>query len=97
MPISPLSGQDRLRAAAAAAALRANSASGSASQAGVARQPDVVSISDKARSIASAHKAVADAPDVREDRISVLKASIADGTYSVDSRTLASRLLKNSR
>jgi negative regulator of flagellin synthesis FlgM len=97
MPISPLSGQDRLRAAAAAAALRANSGSGGASPAGVARQPDAVSISDKARSIASAHKAVADAPDVREDRISALKASIADGTYSVDSRSLASKLLKNSR
>ena len=46
MPISPLGGQERLRAAAAAAALRANSASRVASAPGAPRQPDAVSISD---------------------------------------------------
>jgi negative regulator of flagellin synthesis FlgM len=96
MPISPLGGQDRLRAAAAAAALRASSASSVASPGASPRQPDAVSISDKARSLAGAHKAVANAPDVREDRVSALKAAIADGTYSVDSRNLAAKLLKHS-
>jgi negative regulator of flagellin synthesis FlgM len=96
VPISPLSGQERLRAAAAAAALRANSTSGIASQAAVTRQPDAVSISDKARSLSAAHKAVADAPEVREDRVNALKAALAAGTYSVNSRTLATKLLKSS-
>jgi negative regulator of flagellin synthesis FlgM len=95
VPISPLSGQERLRAAAAAAALRANSTSGIASQAAVTRQPDAVSISDKARSLSAAHKAVADAPEVREDRVNALKAAIAAGTYSVNSRTLATKLLRS--
>jgi negative regulator of flagellin synthesis FlgM len=96
MPISPLGGQDRLRAAAAAAALRANSASRITSGPAAPRQPDGVSISEPARSLAAAHRAVADAPDVREDRISALKASIADGTYAVNSRNLAGKLLKSS-
>ena len=95
MPVSPLGGQDRLRATAAAAALRANSASRVASGPGAPRQPDAVSLSDTARSIVAARKAVADAPDVREDRVSALKAAIADGTYSVDSRNLASKLLSS--
>jgi negative regulator of flagellin synthesis FlgM len=94
MSISPLSGQERLRASAAAAALRANAAGSAASPAAAPRQPDSVSISDKARSLGAAHKTVADAPDVREDRVSALKAAIADGTYAVDSRTLAAKLLK---
>ena len=59
------------------------------------RQPDAVSLSDTARSLSAARKAVADAPDVREDRVSALKAAIADGTYSVDSRNLASKLLSS--
>jgi negative regulator of flagellin synthesis FlgM len=93
MAISPLGGQDRLRAAAAAAALRANSAGSVASPGAPARQPDVVSISDSGRSVAAARKAVAAAPDVREERVNALKAAIADGSYSVDSRTLAAKLL----
>jgi len=97
MSISPLSGQERLRAAAAAAALRANAANGIDRPAGIARQPDAVSFSDTARGIAAAHKAVSAAPDVREDRVSTIKAGIADGTYAVDSRTLASKLLKTSQ
>jgi negative regulator of flagellin synthesis FlgM len=52
-----------------------------------------VTISDNARSIAAATKAVTDAPDVREDRVSALKAAIAAGTYSVDSRRLATKLV----
>jgi negative regulator of flagellin synthesis FlgM len=95
MSISPLGGQDRLRASTAAAAVRANAATNATGPAAPARQPDAVSISDKARSLSAAHKAVADAPDVREDRVSALKAAIADGTYSVNSRNLASKLLSS--
>src|SRR5438105_2251471 len=94
MTISPLSGQERLRASAAAAALRASAAGGAARPAAPSRQPDSVSISDTARSLGAAHKIVADAPDVREDRVSALKAAIADATYAVDSRTLAAKLIK---
>jgi negative regulator of flagellin synthesis FlgM len=88
--ISQLNGQERLNAMMAAAALRKNAASASPA---AARQPDAVTISDSARSMAAATKAVADAPEVREDRVSALKAAIAAGTYTVDSRRLASKLV----
>jgi negative regulator of flagellin synthesis FlgM len=91
--ISQLNGQERLQAAMAAAALRRNAAPGGTSMAAAVRQPDAVTISDNARSIAAATKAVSDAPEVREDRVNALKASIAAGTYSVDSRRLASKLI----
>src|ERR1700730_7090645 len=96
MSISPLGGQEPLRAATVAAAQRGKAATSPAGPAEPARQADAVSISEEARSLSAAHKAVADAPDVREDRVSALKAAIADGTYTINSRNLASKLLKSS-
>jgi negative regulator of flagellin synthesis FlgM len=90
--ISQLNGQERIRAAQAAAALRSNATAGVSTPA-AARQPDMVTLSDTARSMVAANKAVQDAPDVREDRVAALKAAIAAGTYSVDSRRLASKLI----
>jgi negative regulator of flagellin synthesis FlgM len=92
MSISPLNRQDQLRAAWAAAAIRANAVSAPPS-AGV-RQADSVSLSEAATSLASARRTVADAPDVRADRVAELKAAIANGTYTVDSRQLARSLIK---
>ena len=90
MAVSKVSAQEQLRAVAA---LRSNAATASTTAA-TTRQPDAVSISDAARSIASARAAVVAATDVREDRISALKAAIADGSYTVDSRALASSMAK---
>ena len=84
-----------MRATAAAAALRSNSVGAPAAAATIVRQPDAVSISDAARSLAAAQKAVSTAPAVREERIAALKSAIADGTYSVDSRDLARSMFKN--
>src|ERR1700730_18398012 len=98
MSISPLGGQERLRATGlkAAAALGANSASGAASPASpAARRPDSVTISDTARSLGSARKAVATAPAVRHDRVDALTTAIPHGPYTVDSRALAAKLLKS--
>jgi negative regulator of flagellin synthesis FlgM len=89
-PISQLNGQERLRAMIAAAALRNNAPPPGPA---AARQPDGLTLSDKARSIVAATQAVTDAPDVREDRVRAVKAAIAAGTYSVDSRHLATKLL----
>src|SRR5437763_16911772 len=57
------------------------------------RQSDSIEISDAARSLATSRKAVTDAPEIRADRVAELKAAIADGTYSVDSRALARSLI----
>lgn len=90
--ISQLSALERLRAATA---LGNNSVGAVASTPTVARQPDAVSISDSARSMVAARKAVGDAPEVRADKVSAIKASIADGTYSIDSRRLAAKILSH--
>jgi negative regulator of flagellin synthesis FlgM len=93
MAIPQVSAQQQLRATAAVAALRKNSVPASTTTAG-SRHADDVRISDAARSLAAAHNAVANAVDVREDRISALKAAIADGSYSIDSRALARGMAK---
>ena len=93
MSISKLNGQDRLRAAAALEALRSSAARPTApSTPGATRQPDAVSLSDSARSLASALKSVGSADDVREDRVAAIKAALANGTYTIDSRQLAADL-----
>ena len=94
--ISQLNEQVRLNAIKAAAALRSAVYTAPVTPPGAApRTPDAVSLSDQARSIISATKLVVDAPDVRNDRISALKKAIAAGTYSIDSRRLASKLLSH--
>ena len=91
MSISQVSNQQvNLRAIAA---LRSASMANTAT-AGVTRQADSVSISDSARALASASRTVSDAGDVRTDKVATLKAAIANGTYSVDSRTLAQSMLR---
>ena len=93
MSISPLNGQEQLRATRAITAFRGTAAS--ATPGAVTRQPDSVSLSDAARSLASAHKATSEASDIRADRVAEIKASIANGTYSVDSRQLARAMVKH--
>ena len=92
MSISPLNGQDQLRAARAIAAIRATSPSAMPSAA--VRQPDSISLSNEARSLARARNAVTDAPEIRAERVAEIKAAIANGTYSVDSRALARSMVK---
>jgi flagellar biosynthesis anti-sigma factor FlgM len=92
MSISHVNGQERLRASMALAALRNSSPTSAAPASGVSRAPDAVSISPAARALAAAQKSVAAAADIREERVSGLKAAIANGTYSIDSKTLASKI-----
>jgi negative regulator of flagellin synthesis FlgM len=93
--ISHLNGQHHVPAATAVAALRAQAVGSPATAATSVRQPDEVSISQAARAMAGARQAVDAASDVREDRVNSIKAAIAAGTYSIDSRSLASSLLKS--
>jgi flagellar biosynthesis anti-sigma factor FlgM len=93
MPISPLNEQDPLRAARAVAAMRRTSPSAMPSTA--VRQSDSIELSDAARALAVAHNAVADAADIRADRVAEIKAAIASGTYSVDSRQLARAMVRD--
>ena len=55
---------------------------------------DEVSISQSGRDYHVAKKAVAEASDVREDRIAKIKARIDAGTYSVNPEDFANKLLE---
>src|SRR5438270_11757337 len=80
----------------------ARSAAASAQLAGKAQpqhhapKVDTVTLSDSARSLAAAHDAVQSAPDVREQKVAEIKQRIGDGTYQVQSRVLAQKLLGQS-
>jgi len=91
MTISQVNAQQSLRATMALSALRSNVAASAA--ASPTRQADAISLSDTARALSAASKSVGDASDVREDRVAAIKSAIANGTYSVDSRQLARKLL----
>ena len=61
---------------------------------GTAAGRDEVQISSFGRDYQIAKQAVAEAPDIREDKVSELKTSVRSGNYSVDSGDFASRLLE---
>ncbi len=97
MSVSTLAPQDRLRPPPAAAASRAKAVGGPSCLPAAARDSDSLTNSDAVRSLGAAHAAVANTPDVREDRVSALQAAIADGSHAVDSGCLAAKLLESSR
>jgi negative regulator of flagellin synthesis FlgM len=88
MSITQLSAQERLRSTTAIGNVRGNAAYAAAA-APPTRRPDEVSISSEAKAIATANTAVASAPEIRADRVEAIRAAIADGTYTIDSRALA--------
>lgn len=59
-----------------------------------AEQRDQISISQAGRDYQVAKNAVSEASDIREDRISQIKAMIDAGTYSVDVGNFAGKLMQ---
>ena len=55
---------------------------------------DNVSLSDRARLVSLAARAVESSTDVRAEKVSALKASIANGTYQADAQGVAQRLFR---
>lgn len=55
---------------------------------------DEVQISSAGRDLQVAKKAVAEASDIREDKVAAMKAAINSGTYSVSNEDFASKLLE---
>ena len=54
-----------------------------------------VEISDNAKFMAQAKELAMKSPDVRADKVANLKKSIRDGSYQVDSRDLADKILQD--
>lgn len=53
-----------------------------------------VQISDEARMMKQAAQVVRDTPDVRADRVAELKARVRAGTYQVDAKSVADKLVE---
>ncbi|HDY84737.1 hypothetical protein LCGC14_0473200 [marine sediment metagenome] len=54
---------------------------------------DTVSLTDTATQLRSLQKTLADAPAVDNDRVSAIKAAIAEGTYNVEPAELANNMV----
>jgi len=65
-----------------------------AGAAGAAGEVDRLALSHRAEEIRAARAALAEAPEVRAERVAQLKAQIEAGTYRVDADTVAERILK---
>ena len=57
-------------------------------------QTDQLQFSDFGKEIRAAQAALAEAPDVREDRTAPVKAKIQNGTYHVDAASFAQKLMQ---
>ena len=55
--------------------------------------PDCVEISQIGKEFQIAQQAVAATPDIREDKVNAIKASMASGTYNVSAEELADKLI----
>jgi len=50
-------------------------------------------LSQRAQEVQAAREALAEVPEIRQDRVAELKARIEAGTYQVDSHRVAERIL----
>ncbi|MEN8751897.1 MAG: flagellar biosynthesis anti-sigma factor FlgM [Desulfobacterales bacterium] len=57
---------------------------------------DSVELSQSARDLQKAQKALPDLPDIREDKVAVLKQQIENGTYDIRADKIAANMLKES-
>ena len=60
-----------------------------------AAKVDSVVLSDNAKSLAAARSAVDSANDVRHGKVAEIKQRVQDGTYTVDSKVLARKMLSD--
>ena len=63
-------------------------------KAGSTGQTDKIQISSMGKDFQAVKAAVANAPDIREELTAPIKARVQEGTYSVDNRAFADKLLQ---
>ncbi len=56
---------------------------------------DRLNISGQGKDLQVATQAVAQAPDIREDRVAALKAAYQSGTYNISANAVADKILEN--
>jgi len=57
---------------------------------------DRIDLSDRAKEIYAAEKMLASVPDIRSEKVAELKARVRGNTYHVDSRKIASGMIRDS-
>ncbi|MBT8350945.1 MAG: flagellar biosynthesis anti-sigma factor FlgM [Deltaproteobacteria bacterium] len=57
---------------------------------------DKVVLSPKAKEVQEATKLIKELPDIREDKVAKLKEQVDQGTYKVDGKKIAFKMLKES-
>lgn len=57
---------------------------------------DQVQLSDRAREFTRIRDVLETVPDVRSDKVQALSEAVAQGTYAVDARTTAGKLIRES-
>jgi len=57
---------------------------------------DKVVLSQEAKKIQEAKKLMDSIPDIREEKVAEIKAQIEDGTYQVEEKKLAAKIIKES-
>jgi negative regulator of flagellin synthesis FlgM len=62
-------------------------------KAGTAGDDDTVKLSGKAKELSGLMKEIEKLPDDREEKIKKLKSAIEDGTYSVDPKKVAGKII----
>lgn len=60
---------------------------------GLKFSPDTIEISEAAREVQVAAKALKNLPEVREDLVNAIKQAIQDGTYKPSSEDIAKKIL----
>lgn len=83
--------QERAKTSAKEGSGKGESASSSSNAGGSSEQ---IVLSSKAKDIQRAQEAVRAAPDIRVDKVNRIKQQISDGTYQVNTRDVAEKLLK---
>lgn len=59
------------------------------------RNKDAFEISQSAKDYQVAKKAVAETPEIREDRVAEMKEALASGSYNVSAQEIAEKIVSN--
>ncbi len=68
---------------------------GSAAAAATPDFKDRLNISGQGKDLQVAKQAVAQSPDIREDRVAALKAAYQSGSYNISANAVADKILEN--
>lgn len=56
---------------------------------------DTVRVSSEAKLFTVAHSSVNSAPEIRQEKVDAIKKQIADGTYEIDAKSIAEKILRS--